>query len=102
MVLLTMTSEAVSAIENLQELAPDELQKLQLPSKPSLSTPAPGNPISHSQLIDISKLLKAHASSDISRSYLSDLLRSSKVYIPPPPAKKEPVCSQASTFSSRT
>jgi len=91
MVLLTMTSEAVSSIARLKEIAPDELYKLQLPSEPSLSSAALGNPISHSQLIDISKLLKTYSSSKTPTSPLSALLRGSKVYVPPPPPKKEPV-----------
>ncbi|KAF2803150.1 uncharacterized protein BDZ99DRAFT_175209 [Mytilinidion resinicola] len=90
MVLLTMTTEAVSALEALQKIVPDELQKLRLPSEPSLNTPAPGNPISHSQLVDLSKLLKTHNPSNTPTSHLNSLLRGSKVYIPPPPPKKEP------------
>lgn len=62
MVLLTMTPAIVRALSRAEDISPEEFGKLQLPSEPSLAGPQPGNPISHSQLIDLSKLLKKHAS----------------------------------------
>lgn len=93
MVLLCMTPLAVQAIEEARKVAEDELLELQLPE------PVAGEPISHSQLIDLSKLLRKHAD-DISvhgvdgdpPSYtLDSLLKGSRFYVPPPPPKKEPV-----------
>ncbi|KAF2799939.1 hypothetical protein K505DRAFT_293844 [Melanomma pulvis-pyrius CBS 109.77] len=101
MVLLTMTPAIVRAIAEAQKLARDELSHLQQASGPSLVEPATGNPISHSQLIDLSKLLKNqknHAThvnteeneKDTFAYHLDSLLRGSTIYIPPPPARKEP------------
>jgi len=56
--------------------------------EPSLSSPKRGNPISHRQIIDLSRQLKAQGPSP---SSLEVLLRGSRVYIPPPPPKPEPV-----------
>lgn len=99
MVLLSMTPAIVRAVQKCQMIAEEELSKLQLASEPSLSEPEAGKPISHSQLIDISKLLKKYADKeeaqndgkDPSSYHLDHLLRGSKIYIPPPPPKKEPV-----------
>jgi hypothetical protein len=94
MVLLTMTLAIVRAIAAGREIADEAFTKLQTPSEPSLADPEVGNPISHSQLIDISKLLKQHPPADkkdIKLDYhLNTLLKGSKIYIPPPPPKKEP------------
>jgi hypothetical protein len=59
------------------------------PTEPSLLNPKVGNPISHGQVIDISRDLHAHQIQP--RSSLETLLRGSKVYVPPPPPKAEPV-----------
>jgi hypothetical protein len=56
-------------------------------SEPSLSEPALGKPISHGQIIDISKKLKEL---ELSPYHLDILLRGSKIYVPPPPPKPEP------------
>ncbi|CAI6334618.1 unnamed protein product [Periconia digitata] len=61
MVLLTMTPPIVRALRRIEEVVPLDFAKLQLPSEPTLAHPQPGHPISHSQLIDLSKLLKKHA-----------------------------------------
>lgn len=94
MVLLTMTPAVVAAVKRCQEVAEEELEQLQLGSEPSLATPEVGNPISHGQLIDISKLLKARnklqedEAEDQKTSYrLNDLLRGSKIHVPPPTPK---------------
>ncbi|KAF9733181.1 hypothetical protein PMIN06_011269 [Paraphaeosphaeria minitans] len=61
MVLLTMTAGAVCALARAEQVAPDEYAKLQQPDDPPLAEAKLGNPISHSQLIDLSRLLKRHA-----------------------------------------
>ncbi|KAH6397259.1 hypothetical protein HBI60_115080 [Parastagonospora nodorum] len=58
MVLLTMTPGIVRALARAEEASPDDFAKLQRPEHPTLADSKPGNPISHSQLIDLSKLLK--------------------------------------------
>lgn len=58
MVLLTMTPGIVRALARAEEVSPDDFAKLQRSEEPALADPKPGNPISHSQLIDLSKLLK--------------------------------------------
>jgi TMEM199 family protein len=97
MVLLTMTPAIVQAIETSSKISEDALSKLQPPSEPSLADATVGNPISHSQLINLSKLLKDqhHTETDgkdgTQDYYLNALLKGSKIYVPPPPPKKEPV-----------
>ncbi|KAF2267386.1 hypothetical protein CC78DRAFT_76312 [Lojkania enalia] len=99
MVLLTMTPAIVRAIAKAREVSEEELSKLQLPAEPSLAEPNTGNPISHSQLIDISKLLKKHVdetgAADAENGpllyTLDSLLKGSDIYITPPPPKKEPL-----------
>lgn len=107
MVLLTMTSAVVEVIQKLQKLeelksehkteeeaifedssSTQDPKEAILPDEPSLQNPAIGNPVSHNQILNISKQLKSH---DINPYHLDLLLRGSKVYIPPPPPKKEPV-----------
>jgi hypothetical protein len=56
--------------------------------EPSLSDPKLGNPISHGQIIDLSKALKCL---EAKPNALDTLLRGSKVYVPPPKPKPEPV-----------
>lgn len=113
MVLLTMTAGAVLALERAEQVVPDEYAKLQRPDEPSLADPKSGNPISHSQLIDLSRLLKSYVAKFAEKeeqqniredtphqdddkpqepmpTTLDALLRNSTVYIPPPPPKKEP------------
>ncbi|PSN64381.1 hypothetical protein BS50DRAFT_636572 [Corynespora cassiicola Philippines] len=100
MVLLTMTPAAVRALTKAAQLAPDDLEKLQLSADPLLAEPKAGNAVSHGQLIGLSKLLKKHAS-EVAKAEaetdgepldctLESLLRGSQIYIPPPPPKKEP------------
>ena len=57
-------------------------------NEPSLSNPQLGNPVSHGQLLDISSQLKAQG---LSPRSLDVLLRGSRVYVPPPSPKPEPV-----------
>lgn len=55
---------------------------------PTLSNPRAGNPLSHGQVIDLWKELKAH---EISPHSLENLLRGARVYTPPFKAKSEKV-----------
>lgn len=93
MVYLTMTSIMVSALETIIQLEL-KLENDVINSDYSLANPAIGNPIGHSQVIAISKLLDAHNSmlSEDSNSYhLDNLLRGSKIYTSPPKPQIEPV-----------
>jgi len=96
MVLLTMTDAIVKALENLGikscpvESGEDAVTK-EVPGiakEPSLSGPAIGKPISHGQVMDISRQLKIRGHSSY---HLDILLRGSRVYVPPLPPKPEPV-----------
>ncbi|KAF5561212.1 hypothetical protein FPHYL_6291 [Fusarium phyllophilum] len=65
-----------------------EEQESQQPTKePTLDDPKLGNPISHGQVVDLWKQLKAQGNSNFT---LEQLLRGASVYIPPPPPKPEP------------
>lgn len=57
------------------------------PDEPLLQDPKVGNPISHLQILDLSRKLK---SLNAIPYHLDYLLRGSYVYIPPPPPKPEP------------
>ena len=97
MVRLTMTPAILRALEHLQ-------QRGQVPkirgeaSEPSLDQPAVDNPITHGQIIAISKTLRENKTNvndekptNMFSYHLDDLLRGSKVYIDPPKPKAEPV-----------
>ncbi|KAK3290610.1 endoplasmic reticulum-based factor for assembly of V-ATPase-domain-containing protein [Chaetomium fimeti] len=56
-------------------------------SEPSLEGPAVGNPVTHSQIVDIWKTLNDIGCGDYT---LEELLKGSKVYVPPPAPKSEP------------
>jgi TMEM199 family protein len=85
MVLLTMTPSIVEALKllDVSTLTSDQ------DKEPSLTNGEPGKPISHGQIIDVWKQLRANG---IQTYTLEGLLRSATVYIPPPPPKPEPVC----------
>ncbi|KAI7765480.1 hypothetical protein LZL87_007231 [Fusarium oxysporum] len=96
MVLLTMTSsilEALSIVEatetpQIEDHDGTEEQESPQPTKePSLDEPKLGNPISHGQIVDLWKQLKAQGNSNFT---LEQLLCGASVYIPPPPPKPEP------------
>ena len=96
MVLLTMTPAIVAAVEIYLE----DNQSEQKPEEPKLDTPKIGNPISHGQLVDISKYLKLNPEKAKGKrvdekqvpTHLSELLRGCSIYTPPPKPKPEPVC----------
>lgn len=110
MVLLSMTAGIVRAAARAEELLPDEFSKLQRDAEPVLAQPKTGNPILHTQLIDLSKLIKKHSTlfsahapqpppptsdtetstsqEDVSMpTTLNALLTSTTLYTPPPPPK---------------
>ncbi|KAK4250061.1 endoplasmic reticulum-based factor for assembly of V-ATPase-domain-containing protein [Corynascus novoguineensis] len=80
-----MTPRIVAGLQSLSEAAPGSL--LQHDGKPSLGEPAVGNPISHSQVVDLWKALRKAGHGEYT---LEMLLKGSKVYVPPPPSKPEP------------
>ncbi|KAF2625161.1 hypothetical protein BU25DRAFT_346488 [Macroventuria anomochaeta] len=107
-----MTPGTVRALSLAQRTLPEEYSKLQRPSEPALAEPKPGNPVSHSQLIDLSKLLKQLSTKSGSKSSLARneheavdptstlgaletpptlnaLLRNTTIYAPPPPPKPQ-------------
>lgn len=91
MVLLTMTPAVVAAVQACYQLheLPIELGNA---CEPSLSDPAIGKPISHIQLIAISKVLREHNKQESSvPCHLDELLRGSRIYHGPPKPKAEPV-----------
>ena len=100
MVRLTITPVILRALEELQirEQIPEALGEA---SERSLDKPATGNPITHGQIIAISKALKEirKSNTDVTNDdpetivsyHLDDLLRGSKVYVEPPKPKAEPV-----------
>ncbi|KAI0096810.1 endoplasmic reticulum-based factor for assembly of V-ATPase-domain-containing protein [Hypoxylon sp. NC0597] len=94
MVLLTMTSSIVEALNRVAETNTNDPPRdgeresnSTDDGEPSLRDPAVGNPISHGQIIDIWKRLRNKTEHAIR---LEDLLRGATVYIPPPPPKPEP------------
>ena len=101
MVYLTMTPTILQALDILnihgqaQTVAGNE-------TEPSLDQPVEGNPISHGQLIEISKRLKLIKEEAEGRGatdhdafcHMDDLLRGSTIYVEPPKPKVEPVSLQ--------
>ena len=100
MVRLTMTPAIAAALQAYHEL---QLSGMNLGenSEPCLANPVVGNPITHGQIISISRTLRNLASvnthdpnSSLERIpswHLDDLLRGSRVYIEPTKPKMEPV-----------
>ncbi|KAM5364283.1 hypothetical protein ACJZ2D_011592 [Fusarium nematophilum] len=98
MVLLTMTSSIVEALAILPSEQPeaidtsdDDDSETSTPSKdtqePPLDDPEIGKPISHGQIVDLWKKLRAQGDSTYP---LEQLLRGATIYTPPPPPKPEP------------
>ena len=94
MVLLVITSKIASALESVSQSTREEL---------ALPAPTLNEPISHAQLITLSRNLSSQgqqsrkhdhedaAGDEQSSHSLKSLLRGTKVYVPPPPPKPEPV-----------
>lgn len=101
MVLLTMTPFIVGAISTSKEIGIEVHQQSQSSSEadPSFKDPAIGKPISHGQIVQLWKLLKDH---DAQSYTLENLLWGARVYVPPAPAKPEPVRSVLSCLSTMT
>lgn len=97
MVRLTMTTAIVRAINRLKDS--DQLPvNVDGAAESPLDSPAVGHPISHDQIIAVSKKLEhiaeavpSHGPEEAILFHLDDLLRGSKVYIEPPKLKAEPV-----------
>ncbi|USP80022.1 uncharacterized protein yc1106_07296 [Curvularia clavata] len=102
MVLLTMTPGIARAVARAEQLSPDDYASLQRADEPTLAHAKPGNPISHRQLTDLSKLLKKHLPRPDSDAPVSNeqdaveepiprtlaaLLANTTLYTPPPPPK---------------
>ncbi|KZM25401.1 uncharacterized protein EKO05_0000541 [Ascochyta rabiei] len=96
MVLLTMTPAIVRALSRAEQLSPSEHARLQTPGDPTLASPVPGNPISHRQLLALSKL-SHQLPCDTDRAEqgrraptaLDALVRNTAVYVAPPPPRKQ-------------
>lgn len=106
MVLLTTTPTIIAAVAKCRALnaSSDTKGALGFSDEPSLDKLELGKPISHEQLVKLSKILRSHhahveskeARSDVEDEevayHMNDLLRGSQLYYPPPPPKPEPVC----------
>ena len=89
-----MTPAILRALEQMQ----NENQPMEFDDHPHLGEPAIGKPISHGQILAISRKLKQLEegtcyldSEDVLSWHLDELLRGSQVYIEPPKPRSEPV-----------
>ncbi|RTE81847.1 hypothetical protein BHE90_003617 [Fusarium euwallaceae] len=97
MVLLTITPSIVEALAIQESSKPEAVEAhhddngtdtpSQTEQEPSLDEPEIGKPISHGQIVNLWKQLKAQGNSTYT---LEQLLRGASIYIPPPPPKPEP------------
>ena len=98
MVYLTMTPAILQALDILSAHGQAQIATGNA-VEPSLDQPVEGDPISHGQLIEISRRLKqirdeaehCETHNDDAIYHLDDLLRGSRVYVEPPKPKVEPV-----------
>jgi hypothetical protein len=92
MVLLTMTPSIVEALQTLNAASRQHQTTAdpanQSHNEPSLENPTVGNPVSHSQIVDIWSSLKDAGHKECT---LETLLKGSRVYVPPPVPKPQPV-----------
>lgn len=98
MVYLTITPAILNALDVARglHLNPGDANNDELLSS---SHQAIGNPINHSQIIALSKLLANHNTSHASASYhLDQLLKGSKVYNEPRKQKPEPVIHSSTNY----
>ncbi len=77
-----MTPSIVEGLRTLDEAA------VHPGDQPELTHPAVGRAISHGQVVDLWKSLEAAGHAQYT---LESLLKGSRVYVPPPAAKPEPV-----------
>lgn len=68
-------------------------------SEPLLAQPAIGEPISHGQVVDLWKRLQSSHASPCS---LEMLLKGSRIYVPPPPPRPEPVRAEPAPKTARS
>ncbi|KAG9603337.1 hypothetical protein KCU77_g1815, partial [Aureobasidium melanogenum] len=88
MVLLTLTPTAKSAVELYNQFSD---QKHDGPSsKPSLSEPTLGAPVSHAQLIQVARFLRESHLPNKNDFRLDALLKGANIYVPPPKPKPQP------------
>ncbi|MCJ1301660.1 hypothetical protein MMC08_004461 [Hypocenomyce scalaris] len=99
MVQLTMTPAIVAALQACHKINPSILSSDAQATDPSLEDPVVGHPISHGQIIGMSRSIRKHADSpgearmaagELPSYHLDDLLRGSRVYIEPSKPKAEP------------
>jgi hypothetical protein len=100
MVLLTMTPAMIEALRAYNADPTWLTEDPALLSEPSLENAAEGDPISHVQILEIFRHLQEQAALREERDFqpgvrpsyhLDDLLRGSRVFIPPASPKAEPV-----------
>ena len=101
MVHLTMTRTIVEAIKKCKAISSHRWNSEELGESTSLEAPTLGKPISHSQIVAISKFLRKHNTErctadpqnglDSPNFHLDTLLRGARVYIESPQPKTEPV-----------
>lgn len=91
MVYLTITPAILDALGAVRHLSPN--LKDAIGENDTLSRPAVGNPIKHTLVITLSRLLRNHQKSpELSTSYhLDQLLNGSRIYNEPPKQRPEPV-----------
>lgn len=96
MVRLMITPAISAAIREAQRSSLDLSRTTEAP-EPSLDNPSIGDPISHGQIIALSKLLR-HVNDEpeeppqpMASYHLDDLLRGTRIYHEPPKRKAEPV-----------
>jgi hypothetical protein len=92
MVFLAMTPALVEVVQLYVEKSASN----PVDNEPLLQDPAEGNPISHSQIIEISKWIsssdgKSHFSGNTVPTRLNDLLKGCRIYQPPKEQPKQPV-----------
>ncbi|TLD33603.1 hypothetical protein PspLS_01019 [Pyricularia sp. CBS 133598] len=89
MVLLTITPQISDAIQAWKAAHPDDPVRCD-DGEPNLDGAEVGKPITHAQVIDLRNKLKEKGYTEYT---LEKLLVGSRVYLPPPPPKPEPVSS---------
>lgn len=89
MVLLTITPQISDAIQAWKAAEPDDSLRCD-DGELNLDGAEVGNPITHAQVIDLRNKLKSKGNMEYT---LENLLVGSRVYLPPPPPKPEPVSS---------
>ncbi|KAI9760798.1 MAG: hypothetical protein M4579_001428 [Chaenotheca gracillima] len=90
MVLLKMTLGLVEAVKEYQHRHLEQNEDQHFATDPSLDAPAVDQPISHGQVIHISKSLRDHEDGRRGRYHLDELLRGASVYLEPRKPRSEP------------